>query len=47
MKHYNQTTPPELKLDNINQNIHLFTGDTDKLGDPVDAVRLYKELVNS
>ena len=42
---YNQTTPPEYKLDEISDiPIALFIGNTDRLGDLTDNVWLYKQI---
>ena len=45
--HYNQTTPPLIKLSNINVPVHLFSGVYDELADPQDVARLASELTGS
>ncbi|KAK3097925.1 hypothetical protein FSP39_014569 [Pinctada imbricata] len=46
MKHYNQSTPPDYPVQNINIPVALFTGPNDLLADPADVSYLTSSLPN-
>ena len=44
MRHYNQTSPPDYELRNLNFPIGIFSGELDKLADPKDVAWLVTQI---